>query len=84
MLVETAATGGRVSQRAVKRIRGFPHQQQERSRSFQSKGSVLKEGRFLFSFGMRCSYFLSGTPGNRYLLNLCYFIFVFINFHIYI
>ena len=41
------STSGRVNQRAAKQTRGFPHQQQERNRSFQSKRSQLNEKKFL-------------------------------------
>ena len=51
MLAEAAATGGRVSQRAAKRTHVFLHHQQERSRSFQSKWSLVNERVSLYRRG---------------------------------
>ena len=59
-----SAIGGRVSLRGSKWTRGFPHLQQEWSRSFQSKWSLMNEKEFLFSADMSC---LPGMHGFRFL-----------------
>ena len=85
MLAETATTGGRENQCAVKWIRGFPHLHQERSKSFQFKRSLLNEKEFLLRadtsclLGMRSSYILSEVSGNSCNFGfILFFVYIFL------
>ena len=77
------STDGRVNKNAAKRSCGFPHQQQERIRYFQSKGLLLKEKEFLSSVSKACLlgihsiYFLSETSGKCYTSGFYFFYFYF-------